>query len=66
MTKYFDLNFCILEFRFCILEGQPFLNKLYTVVFVLFVLFLLYTVDSITLIHNYAQYNKVQRRQFKL
>ena len=26
ITKYFDLILCILEFRFCIFEGQPFLN----------------------------------------
>ena len=30
ITKYFDLILCILEFRFCIFEEQPFLNKLYT------------------------------------
>ena len=26
ITKYFDLRLCILEFRFCIFKGQPFLN----------------------------------------
>ena len=29
-TKYFDLILCILEFRFCIFEGRPFMNYLYT------------------------------------
>ena len=26
-SEYFDLILCILEFRFCIFDGQPFLNK---------------------------------------